>query len=179
MGRTKFVQPWISWSLSNTRSLYNSLNPGPMRHSTSVYSSGSSREGIRTEQSALQLVVKKWGPTKSPAVAIGKVISSRGRKRPRSLNKQKAGVAGSHLWRDAHSQSGEPTEVEVYCANCQAESSRRMDGRPQYTMTKGLYVAWEHCYNNCGKRKPWGGRQQRHFILLNLAFDMSRSTHSS
>lgn len=136
------------------------------------------QEGIRTEQSALQPVVKKWEPTKSLAVAIGKVISSRGRKSPRSLNKQKAGVAGSHLWRDAHSQSGEPTEVELYCANCQAESSRRMDGRPQYTMTKGFYVAWEHCYNNCGKRKPWSGRQQRHFILLNLAFDMSRSTHS-
>jgi hypothetical protein len=31
-------------------------------------------------------------------------------------------------------------------------------------VTKGLYVAWEHCCDNCGKRKPGGRQQQRHFI---------------
>ena len=122
------------------------------------------QEDTRTEQSALQLVAEKGGPRKSLAVAIGKVISSCGGKSPRSLNNRKAGVDGSHLWRNTHSQTGKPTEVEVHCANFQAESSRRIDGRPQYTMTKGLYVAWEHCCDNCGKRKPRGGQQQRHFI---------------
>jgi hypothetical protein len=31
-------------------------------------------------------------------------------------------------------------------------------------VTNGLYVAWEHCCDNCGKRKPGGGQQQRNFI---------------
>jgi len=31
-------------------------------------------------------------------------------------------------------------------------------------VANGLYVAWEHCCDNCGKRKPGGGQQQRHFI---------------
>jgi hypothetical protein len=33
-------------------------------------------------------------------------------------------------------------------------------------VTKGLYVAWEHCCDNFGRRKPGGGQRQKHFILV-------------